>query len=81
VLLYTSNAIAYHVANDALRGTSSTDVAYVQQWMEFADSEILPAALTWVFPCMGVMQYNKQVTLLECLGLVEENGQMVFHIL
>ena len=60
MFLFTSNAIAYHVANDALRGTS-TDAAYVHQWMEFADSEILPAALTWVFPCMGIMQYNKQV--------------------
>ena len=62
MLLYTSNAIAYHVASDALRGTTPTDVAYVHQWMEFADSEILPAALTWVFPCMGMMQYNKQVS-------------------
>jgi len=61
VLLYTCNAIAYHVANDALRGTTTTDAAYIHQWMEFADSEILPAALTWVFPCMGIMQYNKQV--------------------
>jgi len=62
VLLYTCNAIAYHVANDALRGTTTTDAAYIHQWMEFADSEILPAALTWVFPCMGIMQYNKQVS-------------------
>ena len=68
VLLYTSNAIAYHVASAALRGTTTADAAYVHQWMEFADSEILPAALTWVFPCMGVMQYNKQVSsyLLQC---------------
>jgi len=63
VLLYTCNAIAYHVASDVLRGTTAADAAYVHQWMEFADSEILPAALTWVFPCMGIMQYNKQVSL------------------
>jgi len=62
VLLYTSNAIAYHVASDVLRGTTPTDAAYVHQWMEFADSEIMPAALTWVFPCIGIMQYNKQVS-------------------
>jgi len=30
--------------------------------MEFADNEILPASCTWVFPCLGVMQYNKQNT-------------------
>merc|ERR1712209_135558 len=24
-----------------------------------ADSDVLPAACTWVFPCLGIMQYNK----------------------
>jgi len=62
VTLFESNAIAYYMANDALRGSSSTDAAYVQQWINFADSEILPASCTWVFPCMGIMQYNKQNT-------------------
>jgi hypothetical protein len=28
----------------------------VVQWMCWADSEILPASCTWVFPCMGIMQ-------------------------
>lgn len=60
VTLFESNAIAYYVANDALRGNNVTDAAYVQQWVNFADSEILPASCTWVFPCIGIMQYNKQ---------------------
>ena len=30
--------------------------------MCMADNEILPAACTWVFPTMGIMQYNKTAT-------------------
>ncbi|CAH1791784.1 unnamed protein product, partial [Owenia fusiformis] len=60
--IFESNAIAYYVANDALRGNSTLDATLVQQWVNFADSEILPASCTWVFPCLGIMQYNKQNT-------------------
>jgi len=62
VKLFESNAIAYYVSNDALRGANPKDSAYVQQWVSFADNEILPASCTWVFPCLGIMQYNKQNT-------------------
>jgi len=62
IKLFESNAIAYYVANEELRGKTQTDAVLVQQWVEFADNEILPAALTWVFPCLGIMQYNKQNT-------------------
>ena len=27
-----------------------------------ADNEILPASCTWVFPTMGIMQFNKNAT-------------------
>jgi elongation factor 1-gamma len=60
--LFKSNAIAYYLATEALRGTSVVDAALVQQWIEFADSEILPSYCTWLFPCLGIMQYNKQNT-------------------
>lgn len=59
VNLFESNAIAYHVSNAELHGKTPTDAVLVQQWIEFGDNEILPAALTWVFPCMGIMQFNK----------------------
>merc|ERR1711862_989920 len=63
VLLTESNAIAYYVANDELRGGSDAAArAQVVQWMCMADNEILPAACTWVFPTMGIMQYNKIAT-------------------
>merc|ERR1712193_121481 len=63
VLLTESNAIAYYVANDELRGGSEAFArAQVVQWMAMADNEILPAACTWVFPTMGIMQFNKNAT-------------------
>merc|ERR1712119_187017 len=63
ILLTESNAIAYYVANDELRGgTDAAARAQVVQWMCMADNEILPAACTWVFPTMGIMQFNKNAT-------------------
>jgi len=61
-LLFESNAIAHYVASDALRGASVVDQALVQQFVSFADNELLPASCTWVFPTLGIMQYNKQNT-------------------
>merc|ERR1711909_122772 len=59
-ILTESNAIAYYVANDELRGGSDAAArAQVVQWMCMADNEILPASCTWVFPTMGIMQFNK----------------------
>jgi len=61
--LFESNAIAYYVANDQLRGGKDPVAqAQVLQWLNFADSDILPAACTWVFPTLGIMQFNKQNT-------------------
>jgi len=60
--IYESNAIAYYVSNSQLRGTTELDAALVQQYINFADNEILPAACAWVFPTLGIMQYNKQAT-------------------
>ncbi|RLU20180.1 hypothetical protein DMN91_006787 [Ooceraea biroi] len=55
-----SNAIAYYVANEQLRGKSDVERALILQWLGFADSEILPASCAWVFPLLGIMSYNKQ---------------------
>uniref|UniRef100_H3B467 Eukaryotic translation elongation factor 1 gamma n=1 Tax=Latimeria chalumnae TaxID=7897 RepID=H3B467_LATCH len=60
--VFESNAIAHYVSNDELRGSSKVAAAQVIQWMSFADSEIVPPASTWVFPTLGIMQYNKQAT-------------------
>uniref|UniRef100_A0A8W8I0T1 Elongation factor 1-gamma n=4 Tax=Magallana gigas TaxID=29159 RepID=A0A8W8I0T1_MAGGI len=60
--LFESNAIAQYVSNAQLMGANSRDAAFVQQWINFADNEVLPASCTWVFPCLGIMQFNKQET-------------------
>lgn len=62
VVLTESNAIAFYVSNEQLRGKSHEDAALVQQWINFADNEILPSACTWVFPTLGMTQYNKGET-------------------
>jgi len=76
VCLSETNAIAYFVANETLRGTNPIDQALVRQHLEFADTEILPSACTWVYPTLGFKQYNKQDTekaqahLKKCLALL-----------
>ncbi|XP_075232700.1 elongation factor 1-gamma [Lycorma delicatula] len=55
-----SNAIAYYVANAQLRGKNDVEKAQIIQWLSFADSEILPSSCTWVFPCLGIMKFDKQ---------------------
>uniref|UniRef100_A0AAY4D5B5 Elongation factor 1-gamma n=1 Tax=Denticeps clupeoides TaxID=299321 RepID=A0AAY4D5B5_9TELE len=60
--LFESNAIAHYLSSDALRGGSPQSSAQVLQWVSFADSEIIPPASAWVFPTLGIMQYNKQAT-------------------
>ncbi|CAH2090650.1 unnamed protein product [Euphydryas editha] len=60
VLLTESNAIAYYVANATLRGSDVATQAAIYQWASWADSELLPASCAWVFPYLGIMQFNKQ---------------------
>ena len=54
-----SNAIAYYVSNAQLKGANDFEKAEVLQWLSFADSEIGPAAAAWVFPILGIIQFNK----------------------
>ncbi|XP_033647106.1 elongation factor 1-gamma-like [Asterias rubens] len=62
ICLTESNAIAYFVANEQLRGNDVAAQSRVQMYMNFADNDILPAACNWVFPTLGIMQYNKTNT-------------------
>merc|ERR1712214_102486 len=46
-ILTESNAIAYYVANEELRGGNGAEArAAVVQWMCWVDSDVLPAACT-----------------------------------
>lgn len=62
VHIFESNAIAYFVSNEQLRGVDDVAKAQVNQWINFADNEVLPSACQWVFPTLGITQYNKQAT-------------------
>lgn len=42
-----------------MRGSTDFEKAEVLQWLSFADNEIGPAAAAWVFPILGIMQFNK----------------------
>jgi elongation factor 1-gamma len=56
--LQDSNAIAYYVANEQLRGKTDYEKAQILQWVGFGESEILPAGCAWVFPILGVIKKN-----------------------
>uniref|UniRef100_A0A2K5JAC5 Elongation factor 1-gamma n=1 Tax=Colobus angolensis palliatus TaxID=336983 RepID=A0A2K5JAC5_COLAP len=60
--VFESNAIAYYVSSEELRGSTPEAAAQVVQWVSFADSDIVPPASTWVFPTLGIMHHNKQAT-------------------
>lgn len=58
--LTESNAIAYFLSNEQLRGGKCPAAqALVQQWLSFADNEIVPASCAWVFPLLGIMPQQK----------------------
>uniref|UniRef100_A0A6P7FQ90 Elongation factor 1-gamma-like n=1 Tax=Diabrotica virgifera virgifera TaxID=50390 RepID=A0A6P7FQ90_DIAVI len=56
--LQDSNAIAYYVSNEQLRGKNEYDRAQILQWIGFAEGEIVPAACAWVFPILGIVKNN-----------------------
>ncbi|XP_031340295.1 elongation factor 1-gamma isoform X2 [Photinus pyralis] len=58
--LQNGDAIAYYVANEQLRGKTDLEKAQILQWICFAESEILPASCAWVFPILGIVQYDKK---------------------
>nr|ABM55534.1 putative translation elongation factor 1-gamma [Maconellicoccus hirsutus] len=58
--LVESNAIAYYLGNQQLRGVDAVQQAQVIQWLDFADGAILPASSRLVFPLLGIMPFNKQ---------------------
>ena len=63
VALFDASAIAAFVGGAALSGGDCPVArAQVSQWCSYADQVVLPAALTWVLPCLGVSAYNKTTT-------------------
>ncbi|NWS14593.1 EF1G factor, partial [Pachyramphus minor] len=54
--------VAPSVSTEELRGSTPEAAAAVLQWVNFADSDVVPPASTWVFPTLGILHYNKQAT-------------------
>jgi elongation factor 1-gamma len=59
--LVESNAIAYYVSNQELKGKTPIESALVIQWLSLADNEFAPPIYTWLLPALGAMPPNKQV--------------------
>lgn len=57
--LTESNAIAYYVSNEQLRGKTDLEKAEVLSFLSLADNELLPAVHGWVFAYMGIIQFQK----------------------
>lgn len=47
------------VSNDQLRGQTLSDKSEIFQWIEYGEREITPVSTTLVYPCMGILQFNK----------------------
>merc|ERR1711973_39895 len=61
--LNESDAITQYVSNEALLGGSdNASRASVREYISFAENEIVPSACAWVYPTLGLRQYNKQET-------------------
>jgi elongation factor 1-gamma len=59
VYLFEANAIAHYLANEQLRGKTLTEQSQVFQWIEYGEREITPVSSTLVYPCMGILQFNR----------------------
>lgn len=58
VQLNDTNAIAYYLANDALKTSSLEDKALSLQWISFASTEVESAVTSWVYPVLGLVESN-----------------------
>lgn len=60
-----SNAIARYIAREGkpeFYGKSNIETGLIDQWIDFASSEIELAAYAWIFPIQGVIPNNFQAT-------------------
>jgi len=59
VLLSESDAIAYYLATDALRGKDEAGRAEVLKWIVYAQTDLYAPIAGWLFPSMSIIQFNK----------------------
>jgi len=58
--IFDSNAIALVVSDDNLSGKDVVSKSKVLQWINFAETELLPPVTQLVFPIMGLMPDDKK---------------------
>lgn len=49
------------VSSEQFKGVTPYEKAQVQQFINYADNEILPASYAWVYPSLSIAQFNKLV--------------------
>lgn len=57
---FSNVSFSFSVSNEQLRGKTLAEQSQVLQWIEYGEREINPTSATLVYPCMGIMQFNKQ---------------------
>lgn len=63
VLLSESDAIAYYLATDALRGgQDEASRAEVLKWIVYAQADLFGPVAGWLFPSMSIISFNKDVS-------------------
>jgi len=77
--IFESNAIAYTVSSEALRGKTPFAQGQVLMWTQFAESQLLPVVTQIVFPIMGLTPLNKKsndeamTSLKSCLSVLDSH--------
>lgn len=54
--LVDSNAVAYYVANDQMRGTTNELKAEVVQWLNYGSETVVSAVAAWVYPSLSLVE-------------------------
>lgn len=60
VHLMEANAIAYYLADDQLRGSSTEQQAQVLQWLSYGATDVYSAVASWVFPALSLLESTPQ---------------------
>jgi len=54
--LIDSNAIAYYVASEEMRGTTAEAKAQVLQWISYGASSVITPVANWVYPTLSLVE-------------------------
>lgn len=60
VHLMETNAIAYFLANDQLRGSTAEHTSQVLQWVNYGSQDVYSAVASWVFPALSLVESTPQ---------------------